>query len=147
MYKESSAYSRQIREATVIMTEEKKGEGILNRKQEYNRCLVPTLGTLGTKTNLRKSKKSVEEKNLIQDPDERYREEEAENQAAISQPEVKKRTLEDNDREKAHKRAKKKYAPEERFKELRRTETDNKQKTAQETENARTRTRTIRKIQ
>ena len=73
LHNESTAYSRQIREAAVIMIQERKGPVVLNKKQEYTRCLVPTLGTLNHQSNLKKKKTSVEERKLISDPDEMLR--------------------------------------------------------------------------
>ena len=88
LFSERTAFSRQIREATVIMIEERRSPGTLNRKQEYNGCLVPSLGinNWGSNNNHMKKNMSVEEKSKIEDPDKRYNYEEEERSSNNMKP-------------------------------------------------------------
>ena len=80
IHKEYTAYARQIREETVIMIQDRKGPGLINKKQEYNKCWVLTLGTINISYNKQKHKRSVEERTLVEDPDERLKETEEEHE-------------------------------------------------------------------
>ena len=106
LHNESTAYSRQIREAAVIMIQERKGPVVLNKKQEYTRCLVPTLGTLNHQSNLKKKKTSVEERKLISDPDEMLRLEEDERQDDKISKNIKRNNNESSDENTSTKRMK-----------------------------------------
>ena len=72
IHRERTAFARQIREATVIMIAEGKGPGVLNKRQEYTRCLVPSLG-VNNNEQVQKKSYTVEEKSRKQNPDERYK--------------------------------------------------------------------------
>ena len=81
------------------MTEERKGPGTLNRKLEYNRCLVPSLGVDNCDQLKLGKNLSVEDKSRIPDSDQRFEYEENERAESRKKPESRKKTHKQKNRE------------------------------------------------